>query len=171
LAQYFADWGEFSRAGAVFTPNDIYVGQLAGLYDALYSGVTIILDHAHHTWSEETSLAGLNASIDSGARVFWSYAFHPLKNGFSIDDQMDVYQEIYKNGAYKDSNVELGIAYDFFHNSNNSEVESVIKLAKYVADHFHARFMIIIANIWCLSRDTNVSVVTSHYIGGPFSCK
>ena len=36
------------------------------------------IDHAHHTWSNATARAGLQASIDSGGRIFWSYAFHNI---------------------------------------------------------------------------------------------
>ncbi|OZJ03683.1 hypothetical protein BZG36_03534 [Bifiguratus adelaidae] len=147
LAEYLFRFGEFSQAGSVFTPSDVYLGQLAGLYEALDSGVTTILDHAHHTWSEQTSWAGLNASIDSGARIFWCYAIHPLNNGFTFDDQVNVFRQISDDDTWKGSNVEIGLAYDYFGSGNISEIESVIKLA----------------------REANVSAVTSHYIGGPFS--
>jgi cytosine/adenosine deaminase-related metal-dependent hydrolase len=79
LAEYFNRYGEYAAAG-MLSADDVYLGQLAGLYEALNAGVTTALDHAHHTWSNETAEAGLEASIESGARVFWSYAFHNVTN-------------------------------------------------------------------------------------------
>lgn len=68
LVEYFIRYG--APAPRAFTEEDVYLGQLAGIYESLASGVTTVLDHAHHTWSHETALAGLSASIDSRARVF-----------------------------------------------------------------------------------------------------
>ncbi|KAH0388215.1 Metallo-dependent hydrolase, partial [Aureobasidium melanogenum] len=66
LAEYFIRYGEFTQAGTVFDPDDIYIGTLAGLYEPLDAGVTTILEHAHGTFSNETSKAYLNAVMDSG---------------------------------------------------------------------------------------------------------
>jgi cytosine/adenosine deaminase-related metal-dependent hydrolase len=68
LAEYLLRYGQFVSA-SYFTPEDVYISQLTGIYETLAAGVTTILDHAHHTWTPEHSAAGLNASIDSGARV------------------------------------------------------------------------------------------------------
>src|SRR5437764_748054 len=51
LAEYFFRYGQYTQAKTVFTPEDIYYGQLAGIYEALNAGVTSILDHAHGTFS------------------------------------------------------------------------------------------------------------------------
>ncbi|KAM0228338.1 hypothetical protein ACHAPO_010779 [Fusarium lateritium] len=146
LAEYFGRYGEFAAAPH-FTSDDVYWGQLAGLLEALNAGVTTSLDHAHHTWSNKTAYAGLNASIASGARVFWSYAFHdvPALN-YTVRDQIPNFVEIAESDIFNDSNVELGISYDSF-GPNPPDV------AKEVAD---------------LAKDYNVSVVTTHALAGPF---
>ncbi|QPC71282.1 hypothetical protein HYE68_002034 [Fusarium pseudograminearum] len=146
LAEYFGRYGEFAAAPH-YTADDVYWGQLAGLLEALNAGVTTSLDHAHHTWSNETAYAGLNASIASGARVFWSYAFHdvPALN-YTVRDQIPNFIEIAESESFKDSNVELGISYDSF-GPNPPDV------AQDVAD---------------LAKDYNVSVVTTHALAGPF---
>jgi cytosine/adenosine deaminase-related metal-dependent hydrolase len=69
LAEYFVRYSEFSQAKTVFTAEDVYWSQLSGIYESINSGVTSLLDHAHHTWSNETALAGLQASVDSGSRI------------------------------------------------------------------------------------------------------
>ncbi|KAF5715047.1 amidohydrolase family [Fusarium mundagurra] len=146
LAQYFGRYGEFAAAPH-FNAKDVYWGQLAGLLDALNAGVTTSLDHAHHTWSNETAYAGLNASIESGARVFWAYTFHdvPALN-YTVKDQIPNFVDMAESGLIKDSNVELGIAYDSF-GPNPPDV------AREVAN---------------LAREFNVSVVTTHSLAGPF---
>jgi cytosine/adenosine deaminase-related metal-dependent hydrolase len=48
LVEYFGRYGEFASAGLI-DADDVYVSQLAGIYEALNAGVTTILDHAHHT--------------------------------------------------------------------------------------------------------------------------
>jgi hypothetical protein len=92
LPEYFAHFGEAASAGRV-DAEQVYIGQLAGLYELLNAGSTTTLDHAHHTWSDETSWAGLNASIESGARVFWSYAFHEVNN-YTIAQQLVNFRDI-----------------------------------------------------------------------------
>ncbi|KAF5574644.1 oxidoreductase [Fusarium pseudoanthophilum] len=146
LAQYFGRYGEFAAAPH-FNAADVYWGQLAGLLEALNAGVTTSLDHAHHTWSNETAYAGLNASIESGARVFWAYTFHdvPALN-YTVKDQIPNFVDMAESGLLQDSNVEIGIAYDSF-GPNPPDV------AKEVAN---------------LAREFNVSVVTTHSLAGPF---
>ncbi|KAG8673012.1 hypothetical protein FPOAC2_06436 [Fusarium poae] len=146
LAEYFGRYGEFAAAPH-FTADDVYWGQLVGLLEALNAGVTTSLDHAHHTWSNKTAYAGLNASIASGARVFWSYAFHDVPAlDYTVRDQIPNFVEIAESDLFDNSNVELGISYDSF-GPNPPDV------AKEVAD---------------LAKDYNVSVITTHALAGPF---
>ena len=51
LAAYFERYGTDSPVGRVLTPEDVYIGQLAGLYEALNAGVTTIVDFPHCSWS------------------------------------------------------------------------------------------------------------------------
>jgi cytosine/adenosine deaminase-related metal-dependent hydrolase len=132
LAEYFARYGEFAMAVQEFTPEDVYIGQLAGTFEAMNAGVTTILDHAHHTWSDETAEAGLQASIDSGARVFWCYAFHNIPNNFTFDDQIANFRDIQSNGTFKGTSVSVGIAYDSFSPGIADQTAEVISLAKLV---------------------------------------
>ena len=131
LVEYFGRYGEFAAAGK-FTSEDVYLGQLAGLYECLNAGVTTTLDHAHHTWSLETSEAGLQASIDSNARVFWSFAFHNV-TGWNVTQQYPAFREIASKATFKGTHTSLGIAYDYFGpDPNMSEVDTIAGLAKFV---------------------------------------
>ena len=128
LSEYFARYGEFASQD-LFTADDIYWGQLAGHLENLNAGVTSILDHAHGSWSDATAQAGLNGSIDSGARVFHAYTVHPLTNNYTIDDQLAKLKSIAQEGLYKNTSVSLGLAYDFFCCATPDEVNSVIAAA------------------------------------------
>lgn len=146
LAQYFGRYGEYAAASH-FTADDVYWGQLSGLLEALNAGVTTSLDHAHHTWSNATAYAGMNASIESGARVFWAYAFHDVASlNYTVEDQIPNFVEIADGDLLKDTNVELGIAYDFFGPSPPPVAKEIARL----------------------TQEYNVSVLTTHALSGPF---
>ncbi|KAH7403802.1 amidohydrolase [Cadophora sp. MPI-SDFR-AT-0126] len=148
LVEYFLRYGDLGKASKVFTAEDVYIGQLTSIYESLNAGVTSMLDHASHTWSKETSKAGLQASIDSGARVWWSYVVHDIGATFSIDDQFHNLEELAKDegGLLKGSATEIGLAYDRFDSAPATEVERALKLAK----------------------DLDLSVITTHYVGAPY---
>lgn len=110
LAEYFFRYGP-ATAGAVFTADDVYISQLMGLYEALNAGVTTILDHAHHTWSSEAAEAGLSASIDSGARILWSYALMDFAN-YTFQQQVQQFRDFATKAPFEGSPTTLGIAFD-----------------------------------------------------------
>ncbi|KAL5317073.1 hypothetical protein ACEPPN_016127 [Leptodophora sp. 'Broadleaf-Isolate-01'] len=145
LAEYFVRYGEFASQDK-FTAEDVYIGQLAGLLETLNAGVTTILDHAHGSWSDETAQAGLDGSINSGARVFHGFTIHALTNGYSITDQLAKLQSVAQESKFKNTSVSLCLAYDGFSTATAEEVNSVIEAAK----------------------QANVSVITTHCAGGPW---
>ncbi|UPK92000.1 hypothetical protein LCI18_002935 [Fusarium solani-melongenae] len=112
LVEYFGRFSEYAAAGRL-DAEQVYISQLSGLYEALNAGTTTSLDHAHHTWSDDTAWAGLNASIDSGARVFWSYAFHEVAN-YTISQQLVNFRDIVESAPVKDTPVSIGVAFDGF---------------------------------------------------------
>jgi hypothetical protein len=129
LAEYFARYSEFV-ALEYYTPEDVYIGQLAGLYEALNAGTTTMLDHAHHTWSNDTAKAGLQASIDSGLRVFWAYAFHNVTN-FTIPEQIANYRDLLISLPTNNTLTTQVIAYDGISvNQFGQETQDIISLAR-----------------------------------------
>ncbi|KAI9896929.1 hypothetical protein N3K66_007951 [Trichothecium roseum] len=146
LAEYIGRYGEFAAA-ASFTAEDVYLGQLIGLYEDISAGVTTLLDHAHHTWSDETAYAGLNASVESGVRVFWAYTFHNITAlNYTVSDQIPNFREIAESKILDGSPTELGIAYDSWGPNPGAETEAIAGLIK----------------------EYNVSVMTTHCLGGPW---
>lgn len=144
LADYVLQWSEHGPAGTRFTAEDVYYSQLIGLHDAIDAGVTGILEHAHCTFSNETSRASLQASVDSGLRIWWAYAFHELSNGFSVEEQLANFRDLYEKDTWNNSAVEMAIGYDLFDRASEEQSRQIIKLA----------------------IDYNVSALTTHYLGG-----
>lgn len=132
LVEYFGRFSEFASAGRLDS-EQVYISQLAGLYEAISAGTTTSLDHAHHTWSDDTAWAGLNASIHSGARVFWAYAFHEVAN-YTIAQQVVNFRNIAKSAPVNDTPVSIGVAFDSFSpaTADPESIASVFGLARYV---------------------------------------
>ncbi|KAK2858377.1 hypothetical protein FQN49_004796 [Arthroderma sp. PD_2] len=87
LAGYIGRYGESVAASS--SPEDVYLGQLTGLYEALNAGVTTLLDHARHTWSNATAYVEIDALVESGGRVIWLYTFHNITSlNYTISDQI-----------------------------------------------------------------------------------
>jgi cytosine/adenosine deaminase-related metal-dependent hydrolase len=59
----------------VFTPSDLYIGQLSGCLEALDAGTTTVVDHAHGAYSAEHATQAINATVDSGLRCFYCYSY------------------------------------------------------------------------------------------------
>lgn len=133
LAEYFQLYGEYVPALAEnITAEDIYLGQLAGLYEALNAGVTSTVDHAHGHWSEAAVEAGIQASVDSGARVFWGYTIHQTPKGWPAQEQLAHYRKLVQEGKLKDGLVSLGVAYDAFAMGDDNLTNIVATQIKYV---------------------------------------
>ena len=59
--------------GAIFEPDDVYAGVLAGALASVRSGTTTVVDHLHLVNTPEHATAGLEAVRASGLRTRWSY--------------------------------------------------------------------------------------------------
>ncbi|KAI1482206.1 Metallo-dependent hydrolase [Daldinia eschscholtzii] len=129
----------------IYSADDVYLGQLIGLLEALNAGVTTSLDHAHHIWSKERTNAGFQASIDSGARVYWCHAFSNYGT-YSLTDQIANFKELVKSNQTSGLTT-LGAAYDSWTMSSPEDIKAVISVIK----------------------DLKIPVLTTHYLGGPWS--
>ncbi|OJD30439.1 amidohydrolase family protein [Diplodia corticola] len=144
LAEYFFRYGQYTQAKSVFTPDDIYYGQLAGIYEALNAGVTSILEHAHGTFSPEASAASLSASVDSGVRMWWCYGFSSVDAASIADFRA---QSTHPKLSETNGLVQYGMAYDGWTMADVAEVSTITALA----------------------HDTpNLSAFTTHSLGGPW---
>ncbi|KAI0515104.1 amidohydrolase [Xylaria bambusicola] len=141
LADYFLTWSS-PAANHLFTAEDVYDGQLTGLLEAINAGVTTTLDHAHSMWSTDRAEAGLEASIESGARVIWAPAIDPTPN-YPFADQIKDWKR-WNRRSFPNDLVTLGIAYDGW---DIGVPENTLALAK-------------------LIKDAKPPVLTIHWLGG-----
>lgn len=131
LAEYAFRYSAFAAAPSLFTPDDVYISQLAGIHEAVAAGVTTILDHAHHTWTPDHSAAGLTASVDSGARVFFGYTFQTASAEFGVPEQIAQWKDLASSTS--GSPAELVVAYDGWTDPTSANTQAVIDLIKYVS--------------------------------------
>jgi cytosine/adenosine deaminase-related metal-dependent hydrolase len=71
LGQYFT--GVRVVMGGLYTPEDNYVANLLGAYEALDSGVTTLYDWSHNNNSPEHADAAVQGLLDSGMRAVFGY--------------------------------------------------------------------------------------------------
>lgn len=131
LLQYLPRFGTSSPATTIFTPEDVYVGQLAGLYEALNGAVTTIVDFAHCSWSAAHARAALNANLESGIRAVHAYNFGDYEaTNFTFDAQVELFREFLGEPRLLNSSVEMGISYDGFSGSDVGQARTVLGLAR-----------------------------------------
>jgi len=150
LGEYFLRYGESSQANTVFTPEDIYIGQLFGVYESLNAGVTSIVDHAHGTFSPDHAEASFQASIDSEARIWWGYGIHDLgPDHYSEDEQIADWQRLAKS-PLNNGLAQVSLAWDGL---TTTFTPSAINLTQ---------------TVYRISAELNVPVITSHYVSNPW---
>ncbi|KAI3324083.1 amidohydrolase [Xylariaceae sp. AK1471] len=142
LAEYFLTFSS-PAAQPFYTAEDVYASQLAGLLEAINAGVTTTLDHAHNMWSTDRAEAGLDASIESGARVYWAAALAPSV-GYSVSDQIKDWKKWNSKKSFPNSLTTLSLAYDGWDIGKAEDTQAVVKLIK----------------------DAKPPVLTVHWLGG-----
>ncbi len=138
VASYFLWLGQFSAGKDAYEPEDIYISSLAGLCDALNGGVTSLVEHAHNNWTENIVEAGLNAAVDSGARMWWCYDPHH-RDSFPYEEQLKAWKDIVARHRTKPSLVSLGIAYDDLEAASQEDVDNMKALVRFVETIFLLR--------------------------------
>ncbi len=97
LGQYFT--GVRVVMGGLYTPDDNYVANLLGAYEAIDSGVTTLYDWSHNNNSPAHSDAVVNGLKDSGIRAVFGYGnanaewFPPNEMPTNYDDLKRVRKE------------------------------------------------------------------------------
>jgi cytosine/adenosine deaminase-related metal-dependent hydrolase len=128
LAEYFLTFST-GAAEPFYTAEDVYVSQLAGLLEAANAGVTTTLDHAHSLWSTDRAEAGLDASIESGARVYWAAALQ-ASPAYSVSEQIKDWKKWNSKKSFPNDLVTLSLAYDLWDVGVPEETKAVVKLIK-----------------------------------------
>ncbi|KAF5025448.1 hypothetical protein F66182_2471 [Fusarium sp. NRRL 66182] len=143
LAEYFVRYSPFSDVLSLFSPEDFYLSQMVGLFEALNAGVTSLLDHAHNIAAEDDATVALDAYLESSARVFFGYNFD-LRGNFSIQSRAAHFKKLQEDARLPGSAVTMGLSCDSWHTFNETDLQSVLDLL----------------------RNDNISVLTSHSSDG-----
>ncbi|OAK99463.1 Metallo-dependent hydrolase [Phaeosphaeriaceae sp. SRC1lsM3a] len=147
LAEYFIRYGAPGPSTQYFTAEDKYLSQLTGSIELMNSGTTTVLDHAHGDSSNETADAIFTATLDSKLRTYHAFAIQTLPNNYTTTDQMYKLAEIAADPRLADNDlVKVSLAYDSFDAAPSS----------------------VISHLWSLVQSLNLSLVTTHSVGGPW---
>lgn len=131
LIDYFPKFGFPGAPSTTFSPEDVHISQLAGLYEAMNAGVTTIVDSAHASWSEEHAMAALEGSFESGMRGVWAFQLgDSVSTGWKFDEQVTFFKNVSKDERWSSSATTIGIAYDTFDGGNQTQTQIVLDLAR-----------------------------------------
>ncbi|KAF2825800.1 Metallo-dependent hydrolase [Ophiobolus disseminans] len=148
LLEYFSRYGSGSPAQSVFTPEDVYLGQLLGYYEALNAGVTTIVDYAHSMWSTEHAYAAVRGMTESGVRGVFAYQLADYRN-FTWNASVGTFRRLADDENAFNLRVDLGVAYDgYSRTGGDAEKRS--------------------SDVLNLARQHNVSLLTTHANGGVY---
>lgn len=156
LNEYFQRYGQTGPAHQKFTPDDIYLGQLASALEMIDCGTTTVLDHAHGTFSDDHVDAAVDATFASGLRVLYAHCVQFIDgSGYTYENALKKLKALMQDERFKSSSnpVELGLAYDGFAFATPERSMEVMDM--------------VIKN----NNDKTgspVTVLTSHYVGGPY---
>ncbi|KAK0436587.1 amidohydrolase [Armillaria borealis] len=104
-----------------FTAEDIFWGELASCMEALDSGTTTVVDHAHCSRTPDHVTQAISATLTSGLRSFYCYAVVPEIKSWSpqfvLGDSPAWGNELLKTLAQKspfgpNGRVRMGLAFD-----------------------------------------------------------
>lgn len=144
LVHYF-DWlSQMSKvARTAFTPEDIYISTLEGYLEGLNGGVTSYVDHAHNNWGAEIMKKGFEATVDSGARVWWCY--EPFgSEKFPVEEHWKVYEDL--SSRPRPDTVALGVSSGMGTQGSEEKLQQTKSMM----------------------RKLGVKAITTHHLGGPW---
>jgi cytosine/adenosine deaminase-related metal-dependent hydrolase len=141
-----------NMAASLFSPRDIYWGELGGALESIDAGTTTIVDHAHMNYSREHTTEGLKGMVEAGVRGFFAYGANPRVTDWEeFGFEEDVIPEWFMHQLhqlagqkYGDGRVQVGLAWDTWY------------LPKEV-----------VSKIFEQAREWGVKLITSHYVRGP----
>ncbi|KAF2098049.1 Metallo-dependent hydrolase [Rhizodiscina lignyota] len=124
--------------------DDMYISQLSGTTEALWCGVTTVMDHSHVVTSPERAEKCIKATIESGIRSIYCVATFALPSSLNpmVFPDMDVQHAeqiaLFKKlsaekplgGPSNDGRVTLGLGYDTINHRSMDEARGILQYAK-----------------------------------------
>ncbi|KAL5356588.1 hypothetical protein BJX96DRAFT_186865 [Aspergillus floccosus] len=110
-------------ASSHYAPNDVFCGVLSSCMEAIDSGTTTVVDHAHVNYSSLHNKEAIRGQIASGIRSVFCYCVHPrvttwqpelkLDHEISLDTEMENFRRLAKEQPFgPNGRVRLGFAMD-----------------------------------------------------------
>jgi len=109
-------------AGSLFTPEDIFWGQLAGALESIDAGTTMVVDFSHVNYSVEDAKKAIAATATSGLRSFYCYSnnsnvegWHPhltFKQTPWPEYYIEQLSQLIKSQPFGSGRVQLGLTWD-----------------------------------------------------------
>lgn len=106
---------------SLYTPEDLFWGQLAGCLEAIDAGTTTVVDHSTCNLSPRYPSAALQASATSGLRSIYCFtpprrikSFNPLDMTDEMLEEATVlsFRALAKHAPYADGRITIGFATD-----------------------------------------------------------
>jgi len=143
-----------NMAASLYSPQDVFWGQLGAALESLDAGTTTVVDHAHMNYSPEHNVSALSALAASGIRSIFGYCAHTRVKAWSPELQIEPdtipewflkqLEELATKQPYGNGRVEIGLAWDNWYLPK----EVVQKLFKD-------------------ARSWGIKLVTCHFVKGP----
>jgi cytosine/adenosine deaminase-related metal-dependent hydrolase len=108
-------------AASLYTPQDIFWGELGGALESIDAGTTTVVDHAHMNYSAEHANNAVSALATSGLRSFFCYSANPrVKSWDEFSMESDAIPDWFLNQLHQlslgqpfgDGRVRIGLAWD-----------------------------------------------------------
>ncbi|KAK7038322.1 Metallo-dependent hydrolase [Favolaschia claudopus] len=122
---YQAKFSSGSSVYSFFSPEDMFWGQMGGCLEAVDSGTTTVVDHAHMNYSAEHSSSALSATVASGIRSYFCYvpvphapatSLAPFEYGTNKAEwAASQLEDLAARQPFGDGRVRLGVAFDAFY--------------------------------------------------------
>lgn len=124
--------------------EDMYLAQLSGASEALWCGVTTVMDHSHVIMSRDYATKCIDATIESGVRSIYCVA--PFANPQSLNpmvlpdmdmkhpEQIELFKSLSQQsplgGPKNDGRVTLGLGFDTMNHRPVEEARDILQYAK-----------------------------------------
>jgi cytosine/adenosine deaminase-related metal-dependent hydrolase len=144
-----------NMSASLYSPQDIFWGELGGALESIDAGTTAVVDHAHMNYSTEHATNAISALVTSGIRSFFCYCANPrIKDWDEFAFESDIIpdwflkqlHELARQQPFGNGRVQIGMAWDAW------------LLPKEVISKFFRQ-----------DREGGVKLITCHHVRGPTS--
>lgn len=101
------------RCGPLYTPEDMEIGNRAGMLEALAAGVTTVLDYCHNLPTRDHAEAALDGTVAAGIRSIFAFGLtgnYGVGTGFELDERIAYVEDLRaRRFSHEHGLVQLGL--------------------------------------------------------------